>query len=161
MYPKHQIIMRKLFILPLILLSVLSLNVTAQSGIGNNSVSVATNTNGDISWNANVDGHNRRGYIDSKNSKEECNSELADEDILTPTTISLYGNSFTDVLFFSGNGKDLHTITILDEEGKVLIADQYTNDHSIDVSSFASGTYLIEINRGMNRRSYTKKFIKE
>jgi hypothetical protein len=154
--------MQKLYFLPLILLAQLSANVSAQSVIGQNTVSVATTSNGDIVWTANVDGHNRHGYIESKHSKEICTSStVVDAELITPTIVSLYGNSFTDLLFFTGNGKDIHTIAILNDEGKVVIADQYKNDHSIDVSALNNGTYLIEIVTGVNRETYTRKFVKE
>jgi hypothetical protein len=57
--------MRQLSIILLGLISALAGNIYAQNGIGNNSVIVSTTTEGNVAWSANIDGNNRKGYIDN------------------------------------------------------------------------------------------------
>lgn len=152
--------MRYLFILFLGLIAAYAGTASAQSGIGSNSVTVATTAQGNVTWNANVDGHNRRGYIDN-HSLETCNHQKADQDVIIPTTTYLYPNQLTDVLFFNGNGTDTYSVTIIDSKGNIIAKKESKEDESMDISAFENGTYTLEIIRGKNGKTYTQKIIKE
>lgn len=152
--------MRQLSILLLSFIAAFAGNVYSQTGIGNNSLMVTTTPEGNVAWSANIDGHNRKGYIDN-NSLEVCNHKQIDEDVIIPTVTYIYPSQATDVLFFSGNGTDTYSITILDSKGNVLARKQSKEDESMDISAFDNGTYTLEIVRGENGKTYTKKIVKE
>jgi hypothetical protein len=152
--------MRQLSIILLGLISALAGNIYAQNGIGNNSVIVSTTTEGNVAWSANIDGNNRKGYIDNA-SLEVCNHKEVDENVIIPTTTYLYPNQLTDVLFFSGNGTDTYSVTILDPSGNIIARKESKEDESMDISAFEDGTYTLEITRGKNGKTYTQKIIKE
>lgn len=154
--------MRNLSFLLLLLPAIMGGSIFAQNtGIGANSVSVSTTPEGNVTWNANVDGHNRKGYIDRNSSLDACNSKAVDADVIIPTTTYFYPNQATDILFFSGNGTDTYSITILDAQGKVLATKESKDDYSMDISAFDDGIYTLQMKRGVNGKTYTKKIVKE
>jgi hypothetical protein len=151
--------MRKIFIFFLGAFALFQGNALAQAGLNN--ITVATNSDGNISWNANVDGHHRKGYFDQSMLDNVCSEENADKDVLVPVTSNLYPTPSTDMLFFSGTGYDHFTITIKDVNGKLMITEKYFDKTSMDISSFNNGTYTIEIVAEKTGQVFTKKLIKE
>ncbi len=152
--------MRQVSILLLIFIAAFAGNVYSQNGVGSNSVTVATTTEGNVIWNVNVDGHNRKGYIDN-HSLEACNHKQRDENVIIPTTTYFYPNQLTDVLFFNGNGVDTYSVTIIDANGNIIAKKESKEDESLDISAFDDGTYTLEIIRGKNGKTYTQKIVKE
>src|SRR5688500_17170079 len=114
--------MRPVFSLTFILITFLQGVATAQVGLNN--ISISTTSEGNISWNANVDGHHRKGYFDPNMLPEVCKSKPVDKDVLIPQTIQSYPSPATDMLFFTGTGYDHFTVTIKDDEGKTMTTEK-------------------------------------
>ena len=152
--------MRQLSSALLVFIAALAGNLYSQNGIGNNSVMVSTTTEGNVAWSANIDGNNRKGYIDN-HSLEVCSHKQVDENVIIPTTTYLYPNQLTDVLFFTGNGTDTYSVTIIDPKGNIIAKKESKEDESMDISAFENGTYTLQIIRGENGKTYTQKIIKE
>src|SRR5689334_19527445 len=119
--------------------------VTAMAQVGINNITISTTSDGNISWNANVDGHNRKGYHDQHMLVNVCKEEKVDKDVLVPQTIQSYPSLSTDMLFFTGTGYDHFNVTIKDETGRVMDTENYFESTSIDVSDYTPGTYSIVI----------------
>lgn len=151
--------MRPIFIFSLLAIALLPVNAMAQISL--NSISISTTSDGNISWNANVDGHNRRGYYDTNMLDDVCKHAKTDQDVLIPVTSELYPNPTTDMLFFTGTGYDNFSVTIKDLNGKVMATAQYFERASMDISSFDDGTYTIEIVAEKTGQVKTKRLIKE
>jgi len=157
---KTTCIMRKLFILTIGVFALHQGIASAQVGL--NSINISTTSEGNVAWSANVDGHNRKGYIDKNISAEDiCKNNTAEKDVVIPVQSQFYTHTPSDVLFFKGTGYDNFTFTIKDHTGKTVMTDQYFDDLSLDISSFATGMYTIEIVAEKTQQTKTKKFTKE
>ncbi len=165
--------MQKLFPVFLLALGSFALNAEAQNNSAlNGPLMISTTSNGDVMWNASIDGTSRRGYVYANtNTNPEslfegvCMhngsvSKYADVQEVVPTKVVLYPNQSTDVLFFSGRTGDSFALTILDSDGKITTSYTYTDDHSLDISSFENGTYLIELVSEKTGKKYTRKIVK-
>ncbi len=133
---------------------------SAIAQVGINNITISTTPDGNISWNANVDGHNRKGYYDKHMSTNICNTKKVDKDVLIPVTSNLYPNPSTDMLFFTGTGYDYFTVIIKDASGQVMATEKYFDSTSMDISAFADGNYTIEIAAEKTGQVVTKKFTK-
>jgi hypothetical protein len=150
------------FIFSLFLSVIFTITAYSQStGFGNNQVMISTTRDGNVTWSANIDGNNRKGYIDQNLQEDACNPKGTDAEVLVPVTSSLYPHPSTDMLFFSGTGYDSFQVTISDLDGKVIATQQYTESSSMDISSFNNGTYRIDIVSEKTGEKYTRKIVKE
>lgn len=157
----HPNIMRQLSIFTLSIFAAFAGHSYAQNaGIGNNSVMISTTNEGNVVWSANIDGQSRKGYIDNQ-TLHTCKQDAANDDVIIPTTTFVYPSQSTDVLFFSGDGENTYSVTILDETGNVVATKQSKEDQSMDISDFNNGTYTLIIKRGEKGKAYTRKLIKE
>ena len=145
----------------LILCTVFAFQGSAFAQVGFNSISICTTSEGNISWNANVDGHHRKGYLDRDLSAEMCNRSTLDKDVLVPVNSDLYPNPSTDMLFFTGTGYDSFMVTIKDMDGEIMATEKYFDRTSMDISSFKDGIYTIEIVAERTGETRTKKLVKE
>jgi hypothetical protein len=135
---------------------------TTMAQVGLNNITISTTSDGNISWNANVDGHNRKGYHDQYMLANVCKEEqIIDKDVLVPQTIQSYPSLATDMLFFTGTGYDNFTVTIKDDGGRVMDTEKYFERTSLDVSSYTPGTYSIEIVAEKTGEMKTRKLVKE
>jgi hypothetical protein len=154
--------MRKFFILFSILPAGLVSHLMAQNnGIGSNSVMITTTPEGNVTWKANVDGQTRGGYQDSRTSPYTCHANSNDADVIIPNTTYFYTNQSKDILFFSGNGTDTYSVTILDADGNIVASCESNEDNSMDISDFKKGTYVLKMKRGQNGKTYTKRIVKD
>ncbi len=72
-----------------------------------------------------------------------------------------YPNPTVDVIYLKNISPNA-VVTIYDINGKPLIvASNYIENTALDVSNFASGTYLIEVNYGNSSNSILRKFLKD
>lgn len=142
-------------------------NNTLQGG-----VMITTNSSGEVYWNVNLNGTTRRGVVETKNQDkpslhdEKCWVNKAEKvfpqaDEIVPVTSNLYPLESTDMLYFSGNGKDLYQLSIIDENGKMVKTYSYNDNHSLDISEFSDGVYLIEISQENSVRKISKKILKD
>ena len=79
-------------------------------------------------------------------------------DPLNEQNISIYPNPSTKFIKIKGFDNELKEVAIKDITGKTLLIKKMMADHSIDISLFMSGTYLLEI-KYKNQKFY-KKIIK-
>lgn len=148
--------MRKLFILTIGIFALQQGIASAQIGL--NSISVSTTSEGNVAWSANVDGHNRRGYLDKHISSEDiCSKNQSEMEIIAP----IYSHIPNDILLFTGTGYDNFKVTIKNEAGKVIAIEQYSEELSMDISLFEKGVYTIEIVAERTQQVKTKIFTKE
>ena len=91
------------------------------------------------------------------------NSSLATNENTTPTAFKLYPNPVADKLFINLENLDneIYYITITTLEGRVaMMLPKPEWQNGIDVSSLATGTYLLKLTDGNTKSVTTKKFIK-
>lgn len=80
-------------------------------------------------------------------------------DSLNPTSIKLYPNPTTDLLYFDTTGDlSLDKVEVYDTIGKRVLSSQI-NNNSVDVSQLTAGVYFVKIYSGENQT--TKKIIKK
>lgn len=148
--------MRKLFILTFSIFALHQGMAFAQIGL--NSISVSTTSEGNVAWSANVDGHNRKGYLEKHISAEDiCSKNQSEGDIIAP----VYSHIPNDILFFTGTGYDNFKVTIKNDAGKIMATEQYSDELSMDISSFEKGVYTIEIIAERTQQVKTKIFTKD
>lgn len=148
--------MRKLFVLTVSIFALQQSIASAQIGL--NSISVSTTSEGNVAWSANVDGHNRRGYLDKHISSEDiCSKNQSEVEIIAP----IYSHIPNDILFFTGTGYDNFKVTIKNDAGKVIAIEQYSEELSMDISLLEKGVYTIEIVAERTQQVKTKIFTKE
>lgn len=135
-------------------------------------VMVTTSSSGEVYWNVEVNGTTRRGVVESKNTdrtalndfkcwENKADKVFPDADEIVPVTSNLYPLESTDMLYFSGNGKDLYQVSIMNEEGKMIKTYSYHTDHSLDISELTEGVYLIEISQDNSARKISRKIVKD